>query len=169
MSWHTVRDQGREDRKWLESSQNQRACVPSEVVDRIWTGEEDHILGKGRMWQIFGGGSDHNRCGRKASGEWPLPQTAVVVGRGRNLPVGEKCRESWLTKYRPDRLFSFDQNYFKRPDVNCMLHLEKIFPLVVGFWMECLVVMLSKYPRARMRKEKMLTFVIISFFIVYFC
>lgn len=54
--------------------------------------------------------------------------------------------------------------------------LKQIFPLeicvsenqmlVVRFWIECLAVMLSKYPKAkaRMRKEKMLTFIVISFY-----
>lgn len=35
---------------------------------------------------------------------------------------------------------------------------------MVRFWIECLIVMLNEYPKARIRKEKMLSFVLIVYY-----
>lgn len=46
----------------------------------------------------------------------------------REFPVGEQCKECWPSKDETERLLSFGQNYFRRPNVHCTLHfLKKIF------------------------------------------
>lgn len=104
MSLHAVRDQGREDMSSQIAhragglEQHVKWCTALELMKRTTfeaRGEEcskrlevaGTMIDAGGRYQASGQGKGRERSG-----------VVVMVGRRRNLSVGEKCKNSWLTE-----------------------------------------------------------------------